>query len=385
MKLDYLFFSNLLDNKSKNDFKISQGNPILYSFYKPVFVEYNNSSLGSLIALNNFPEDCISKNGIIKARKQFLQALKYSVENFKVNVVLLAASTKRLFGKEIELRVNWDGHLDNSGFTLRELYPEILFTNGDNGTAAILDMEVDAILEKIKLSSENIDSCKFLNYDHTCSGSIIINGLGLLGTNTLKHLIEKQFCDYQVIVISNHTKELDEIIGKSNVSVFTHINEIENHCCMGYKNNIKLIVNCTHHPNQIITSNSINHIQNGQTIHVIDVAVPYGFPEEEFNKCQNVIRQDGGNAYIENGLNFWFNPEICGLTENVLYGCFAETVAISSYLKENPEEIENIRKLDLFNVNKETKNFVKELFKKYGIGIAPVPFNFNKRISEEKN
>jgi len=69
-----------------------------------------------------------------------------------------------------------------------------------------------------------------------------------------------------------------EISEKNIKTIFTRIDEIENHCCMGYNNNIKLIVNCAHHPNQIITSNSINHIQNGQTIYVIDVAVPYGFP-----------------------------------------------------------------------------------------------------------
>ncbi len=395
MKNEYVFFSNLLNIKNQNDFKISQGNPIMDSFYKPIFLEYKETTNGGLIALDNFPEDCACKNGIIKARKQFLQGLKYAIENLKVNVVLLAASTKRLFGKEIELKVAWDGHLDNSGFTLRELYPEILFTNGDNGTAAILNMEIDSIIQKAGIISKHdfdvIPSKEGINlwnvrvdsrfHGNDNEGIVIINGLGLLGLDSLEYLLEKNLSDEQIIIISNHTKDLKELISTRNIKVFPDIKSIE----INDIDKIRSIINCTHNPSSLITFDNLKNIQNGQTIHVVDVAVPYGFPEEEYYKCKNIYRQDGGNAYIENGLEFFFNPEICGLTENVLYGCFAETVAISAYLKENPHEIEYIKTLDLFNVNKTSKNFVKKLFKKYGIGIAPVPFNFNKQIDHEKN
>ena len=84
------------------------------------------------------------------------------------------------------------------------------------------------------------------------------------------------------------------------------------------RHKIRAIINCTHNPEQIISAEKINHIQNGQSINVIDVAVPYGFPEAEFSKCHNVYRQDGGNAYMNNTLEFFFNPELCALTENVL-------------------------------------------------------------------
>jgi hypothetical protein len=74
--------------------------------------------------------------------------LKYAALNLDVKIVLLAASTKRLFGKEIELRVNWDGNLHHNGLTLHEPYPEIIFTNGDNVTADILNIEIDSIVRK---------------------------------------------------------------------------------------------------------------------------------------------------------------------------------------------------------------------------------------------
>ncbi len=384
MKNDFVFLSNLLGKTSQIEFKISQGNPNLDAFYKPQLLEFNDTFIGSLIALDTLPDECISKSGIVKARKQFLEAVKYAVDKLEVKVILLAASTKRLFGKEIELKVNWEGQLDDDGFTLRELYPYVIFTNGDNGTANVLDMEVESILQADNIIPECADSCGSMNDSHQCSGSVIINGLGLLGTNSLLHLIENNYCDNQVIVISNHTKELTEIIGNRKVKVYSHINEIKDHCCLGENNHVKMIVNCTHHPTQMISANSISHIKNGKPLHVIDVAVPYGFPEEEYGKCSNVIRQDGGNAYVEHGLEYFFNPEICGLTENVIYGCFAETMCLAAYLKENPNKKEYVNGFDFFNVNKKTKDFVKGLFINYGIGISPKPYNYMKQEPEDK-
>jgi hypothetical protein len=382
VELDSLSIANSLNEEHRQILKNHLYTGFENSFHNAFNFKYNNSHSGTII-LNSVSVEFLSKQGIINARKQFLQALKYSVENLNVKIILLAASTKRLFGKVIELKVNWNGFLDNAGFTLRELYPDILFTNGDNGTAIILEMEIDSVLKNQNISPEFEDYCDFMGEDFKCSGTVIINGLGLLGTNSLLHLIDNQFCNNQVIVISNYTKELDQIIGKRNVKVFTHINEIQNHCCLGNKNNVKLIVNCTHHPEQMITAESIARIQNGHTLNVIDVAVPYGFPEEEYLKCHNVKRQDGGNAYIENGLEFYFNPEICGLTENVLYGCFAETMALSIFVKEQPENRVFLNQFDFFNVNIKTKNYVKGLFDKYGIGIAEKPFNFMKRNSNK--
>lgn len=362
MKVKCLFISDSITEYHYSLLQNAVSNNYYEGFNKPLFMKFHNYSDCVLISLNSFPQEFLFKNGIIKARRQFLQALKYVVESLEVQIVLFAASTKRLFGKEIELRVNWDGNLDDTGFTLRELYPEILFTNGDNGTAAILNFEIDSILQKTDIISQN--------------NAVIINGLGLLGLDTLEYLLENNLKDDQIIIISNHTKDLKELVQNRQINVFSSIPDIE----IDEIDRIRAIVNCTHNPTSLITAENLKCIQNGQSIHVIDVAVPYGFPEEEFIKCKNVYRQDGGNAYVENGLEFFFNPEICGLTENVLYGCFAETIALSSYLKENPEEIEFVRNLDLFNVNTKTKNFVKGLFEKYGIGISPVPYSFNKKI-----
>ena len=162
------------------------------------------------------------------------------------------------------------------------------------------------------------------------------------------------------------------LIVSKKIKIFPSIKSIE----IKNSNKVRLIINCTHHPSSLITYDNLKCIQNGQSIHVIDVAVPYGFAEEELLKCSNVYRQDGGNAHLKTGLEFFFNPEFCGLTENVLYGCFAETIALSAYLKESPNEIQTLREYDFFNVNKKSKNFVKGLFEKYGMGAGDIPLNF---------
>ncbi len=367
MELDCLFISDSMSEYHLEWLIKSIGKSNCIDYNKPLLLKYYNYSKCCLISINSLPQEFLNKVGIIKARKQFLNAVKYSVENLQSEIILLAASTKRLFGKNLEERVDSNGILSINGNTLNEFYPNVLFTNGDNGTSIILDMEIESNLSKI-----NKDNPK---------PYFVINGLGLLGMSSLEYLLSSHINDEQIIVISNYTKDLKEVINGREIKLFQNILQIDKEI----GNKIELIINCTHNPTNIIDLKAINHIQNGQQIYVIDVAVPYGFPEEEYLKCKNVIRQDGGNAYIEKGLEFFFNPELCGLTENVLYGCFAETIALSAYLKENPNEFLNIRDYDFFNVNKKTKKFVKDLFDKYGIGIAPKPYNFMKRNDELDN
>lgn len=370
MKSKFVFISNLLE-ENKNYLITSQGLAINDNFYKPFYFEYRKTYVGALVVINSSPGDCISKSGIIRARKQFLEALDYAVEELSAEVVLLSASTKRLFGKTLELRVNKEGLLDNNGFTLKEKYQNILFTNGDNGTSVILEMEIDSVLKK-----ENVVP---KTNDNSNKDSIIINGLGLLGTNSLEYLIDKQYSDEQVIVVSTHNKELTEIVKDKNVKLVSHISHLTEHLNK-QSSNVKLIVNCTHHPDQILKAENLHDIQTG-TMNVIDVAVPYGFEQEEYSKCKNIYRQDGGNAYIGEGLDYWFNPEILGLTENVIYGCFAEALAIGVFLSENPDLKSTFQDFDLFNVNKKSKKLVNSIFNKYNIGIAPVPYNYMVKAS----
>ncbi len=380
MEVNVSMIANHLGFEMQSNYKKFLGKSKKKIFFKPLFFEYEKKYVSVIVPLDIEPNDCISKNGIIQARKQFLAALKYAVEELDVKIVLLAASTKRLFGKNGEEKVNEEGKLDANGFSLSELYPNVLFTNGDNGTSVILNMEIDSVLEKASIATSNdeefTENCKITS----CSGAVVVNGLGLLGLDSLEYLIEKKLNENQIIVISNYTKDLKQLVGNRNIPIFPHIKEIKKNGQLECLNQIRAIINCTHNPTNLIDYNTIKHIQNGQPLYVIDVAVPYGFPEEEYLKCDNVFRQDGGNAYIEEGLEFFFNPEICGLTEKVFYGCFAEAMSLSIFMKEKPENREYLNQFDYFNVNKTTKQFVKNLFNKYGIGISPVPYNFMKRM-----
>jgi hypothetical protein len=51
-------------------------------------------------------------------------------------------------------------------------------------------------------------------------------------------------------------------------------------------------------------------------------------------------------------------------------------MVLAAYLKEHSEAMAKIKELDLFNVNRKIKSFVKELFNKYKIGISSIPYNY---------
>ncbi|MCX6155215.1 MAG: hypothetical protein NT007_13760, partial [Candidatus Kapabacteria bacterium] len=209
MKNEFVFMANILDYKMQTNYRNFLGKNIGSEIFRPMFLEFNNVLNGCLIQLDIFPEDCITKSGIIKARKQFLNAVKYSVHQLKTDIILLAASTKRLFGKNADERVNSEGLLISNGFTLSEYFPDILFTNGDNGTALILEMEIEANLQEI------------LSNNH--KPNIVINGLGLLGLSALEFLIDRNIDDEQIIVISNYTKDLKELINGKNIKLYQNL------------------------------------------------------------------------------------------------------------------------------------------------------------------
>ena len=362
MKAEVVFLSNLTDENCFNNFYQFLRYEDNKDFYKPLFYTLNSKLLGTLIALNSLSLDFLNKKGILNAKKQFMAALKYAVNDLDVKVVLLAASTKRLFGKYCDDKVDFEGNPDKNGKTLSEYFPNVLFTNGDNGTAGLFNKEIDNILEKSGVFSNGY--------------SVLVNGAGILGLDALQHLINREISDDQILVMSSHTQDLKHIIANRNIQVFPNFEELATH----NGHSITAIINCTHHPKSIINHQRIQSIQNGQKVYVVDTAVPAGFPEEEYNKCENVYRQDAGNAWIDSGLEYFFNPEIANLAENVVYGCFAETMLLAMYLKEHPDKFNELKKFDFFTVNPETKSFVNGLFDKYNISIAPKPLNFNKII-----
>jgi hypothetical protein len=78
---------------------------------------------GRIRVMDCVTEDLLSSRGRKKAKEQFISAADWA-EKHGAKVVLLAASTKRLFGEE--------------GKTIKELFPNLIFTIGDSGTMLML-------------------------------------------------------------------------------------------------------------------------------------------------------------------------------------------------------------------------------------------------------
>lgn len=94
---------------------------------------------GRLKIINSDTHELLTTKGRRKAKEQFLSATKWAVDN-GAKVVLLAASTKRLFGRDAK--------------ELKEKFPNTIFTIGDNGTAHLLTEDTFNAIEKNGISKE---------------------------------------------------------------------------------------------------------------------------------------------------------------------------------------------------------------------------------------
>ena len=272
-----------------------QGEPIYGKYFKPMeyFLDENE---GSVYCINSSPHDLLNRQGIREARKQFFAALKHARDN-GAKVVLFAASLKRLFGAEQNELVDYDGVVSLDGKTIMDWFPEILFTNGDNGTAVILRDEIDGILEKATIGVNR--------------GYVAVLGGGLLGVEAIKHLRAKGLKDKQIKVVSTMSNDIKSIANGTEIGVFDTVANIDV--------DVNTLLCCTH--NKPL---SADDVENLGIKHVLDVAVPAGFTEEQYFKCKNVYRQDGGNAYNPY-IDFFFDSSIIGLAPKEMYGCFCRS------------------------------------------------------------
>jgi len=83
------------------------------------------------------PEDLIINNGRKKGKESFLKATVWAQEH-GAKVVLLAAGTKRFFG---------------DGTNLKKMFPNLVFTIGDNGTFLLLQEETLRALKSAKFKT----------------------------------------------------------------------------------------------------------------------------------------------------------------------------------------------------------------------------------------
>ncbi|MFZ2727073.1 MAG: hypothetical protein WAX77_12530 [Methylococcaceae bacterium] len=204
-------------------------------------------------------EEMLTKEGRYRAKQYFINAVYWS-QRRGAKVVLLAASTKRLFGRH--------------GEELKQLFPDIVFTIGDNGTASLLCQDVDEALAKA-------------NLQHKHTKVLVIGAYGILGTAITEHLLLNQV---HVLAYGANKSALYQMTANYGIKATTNIHAI---------GKVDAVITCTHSTQAHLNREAIELLRkHNRKLLVIDVAEPANLDEISYKQClPYVIRQDAGNAY----------------------------------------------------------------------------------------
>lgn len=336
--VDAVFVTNMRDKTDRRRY-LGLWRPKNGHFNGPRY--WINGTVGRTRALDIVTEDLYTSEGRQRAKEYFINAVQWAKKN-GAKVILLAASTKRLFGE--------------SAIQLKELFPDLVFTIGDNGTFYLLKEETLRALKNAGLRPEN---CRIA----------ILGPYGFLGEMMIEALTGE---DYKIIGAGPNISALERIAEKYKIDVCRTFAE------MG---TVDAVVACTHSKKIRLTAENVELIRRSdRKLLVIDVAEPSNLKYKEFQKCKKVvIRQDAGNAYSPK-LKYVLGAisyRMFRLTRGVTFGCFAEALSIASEIRQR-KEVGSMR-TDWMVVNAENMAVVAKMFKRDGFTL-PSPRCFGKPV-----
>ncbi len=335
--LDVVFITNMRDEVDRKNF-LGNWRPKCGHFNGPRY--WYKGVAGRTRALDITAEELYTSEGRKKARKLFIEACKWA-DKRGVRVVLLAASTKRLF---------------NGGKKLKEMFPHLVFTIGDNGTDLVLKEETLQALEKAKLNSEH-------------SKIAVIGPYGFLGETMVSHLLQE---GYNVTGIGPNTNLLSQVTEKYQIQTFSDLESA---------GKFDAVIACTHSEKVRINAENVDLLRkDGQKLLLIDVAEPSNMRRSEFLKVKDkVVRIDSGNAYSPN-LKYVLGAityKMFRLSRGVTFGCFAETLTLGRAIKLGMP----VYMVNWFQVNEENMRLTKLLFSQDKKGFrVPSPRNYSQRV-----
>jgi hypothetical protein len=290
-------------------------------FFKPLNFSFRDIA-GEIIALDILPNEILEKSGMEKAKKYMSAALEYLVKK-DIKVIAFTASTKRLPGK--------------SGQEIKELYPDVVFTIGDNGTIISFLKLIDHFLPFINKN------------DH-----VACMGVGFLGERVVEHLVAAG-CENLSILTQQKLSNLP-----GNVKVVKSIEEMSG--------DIKMFLSCTHKYD--INPQAFNNLISPNGI-IIDVAVPPGINQKVFSALpRTVLRFDAGDFYLDD-IRIDFPVEILSFPRvGFWYGCWTEAVMLAQALSLG----ENLKKFNFFEVNGENQELVTKYLKTEKVSVPLINF-----------
>ncbi|RJP85077.1 MAG: hypothetical protein C4518_17090 [Desulfobacteraceae bacterium] len=335
--LDCVFISNMRDDVDRLRF-LGKWRPSCGHFNCPRL--WINGIAGRTRTIDVTTNDLATHEGREAARKLFIKTVEWSQKK-GAKVILLAASTKRLFGDDAA--------------ELKKRFPELIFTLGDNGTLLLLMDETMRAIEKTKISPEK-------------SRIAVLGPYGFLGEHITGMLVQK---GYNVIGVGANGNGLEKIREKYGIDCFASLADMPE---------VSAIVACTHSEKVRLTDETVAFLAEKakKKILVVDVAEPSNMKRSVYMKHRNkIIRQDAGNGYSPR-LKYVLGPFsylTFRLTKGVVFGCFAETLAIAFFLKKDKK----IGSFDWMSINEKNMDIVRVMFAALDFGM-PTPRNFGKAI-----
>lgn len=302
---------------------------------------YANGVAGRVRGIYVTAEEMLTKEGRRKAQAQFIAACEWA-ESKGAKVVLLAASTKRLFGR--------DGKL------LKERFPNLLFTIGDNGTAHMLWADVSRALHQAQLVPER-------------SRILVIGPYGILGNCITRQLTK---AGYRVIGYGGNETALFEVAYEFGITVSTRIADI---------GQVDAVVCCTHSASAKLTADCVARLRPlGRKLLVIDVAEPANLDQTAYAQCaEEVVRQDAGNAFSP-ALHYVLGPiswRMLMLSRGVVFGCFAEALTLYHAIHHLGQS--QLADIDWFGVDDARTAQIGAAFSGAGF-VPPAPRCFGKTV-----
>ncbi len=294
-------------------------NPLKFSF---------KEFLGEIIPLDIQPHDIFTKSGMIKGKAAMLNAVEYLV-GAGAKVICFTAATKRLPGK--------------LGQEVKTLYPEVIFSIGDNLTAVSYLL----LIERFLSQADKFD-CQ--------NDQVAILGAGFLGLQSIDILLAKKYQKITLVSeqkLNGLTKQIAVVDSPASLP-----------------NDIKILMSCTHKYKDVMDPQRLTQQLHPEAI-ILDVAVPPGISQKVFEALPPTIsRFDAGDFFLDD-VKYSFPPSILSFPDvGFWFGCFTEAIILTLALVDG----EDLQEFNFFEINPEAQSMLLGYLKQEAVYL-PL-FNF---------
>lgn len=271
------------------------------------------------------------KNNSAEACRKFKLAVAAAV-NDGARVVLYAAGTKRL--------PVWQ--------ELKEKYPQVIFTLGDNFTGVLLRAGIERAISLSGLRMKarmTAGTCKIR--------VLLIAPYGLLGKAAFHGLLQDP--DVELVIMGNpDRRDVIERLASQN-----RIDWADGFEAVG---KVDMVVACNHASWSQLTEERIEMLRRfGHKLLVIDPCEPANLRRRVMAECgDRVIRLESGDGFSEN-LNYVLGTiawKINRMDRGTTWGCFCEAMIIAKHLHEHPEW----QQADFYEVTPEMMEVMRQFF-----------------------